>query len=709
MQLASGVSSIPSSYDSIDIYCRCNDKVIMQWSEDPEDLDVQEFDPSTLTEEELARYATYVLYDYDSDTLYFDTSAPAEIVAIPISTLLDYIDDAPAPTVIRCIDYSNIDMTNNTKLLRLKHLYGYAFTSLTTINFGENFDMSNVISTEGMFLNTRSIENTFGTLTNTTQLTTIDRMFYDTYNLETVHLEDLDADVITSATDVLTGVAINYEYELATNGAVLNKFIQNGTLSNLTSDVELTYANDVMYITLVYNIPEYPDVMVPDVQPYDALFGKDISLLATNRGIFIANYSRERSQRLLEPRSGEWNLALECVAHSLAQWGSTYFAGTDTGLYSSSNGTNWTKVNNDSISNITALMTDGKKLFVGTESGLYSYNGTNWTELVEDEHITALCYGSRAGSAHTYLAAVYGYTLLQSIDGVHWSQIQEDIADATTYSISNVNGLRFAHTNEGIYVGVDALGWSLWTDAITTVNANNPMLYANGMYYVGTGTGLKSSEDGITWTTELENKTVLSLEYVNGKIYAACGNDGLFVKNGSEWSAVEDVNGDVFTVEAFEVYEQTGDDKMRAAPSVVETEYEKITKYFVCTSTGLYSSPNGTEWTTEFSEGGIKKVAYVWDDKAKVGILLCLSSDGGSIKAMYQSQWTSIKAPALATDMAAFNNVYWLATKEGLYKYVKGDFDLAYVKGEVYSIYTEGNDVLLTLATSYMTVQMTRG
>jgi hypothetical protein len=205
----------------------------------------------------------------------------------------------------------------------------------------------------------------------------------------------------------------------------------------------------------------------------------------------------------------------------------------------SSNGVIWTKLSltTDIILNRYGLKFENGKFVAATTNGIYSStNGINWTQ-----HTTPntylLCYGNNKWLRSDYfgLQQVSFSTNLTS-----WSSV-------TNTGISNVWINSIAYGN-GKYVagGYNQYTGSLWysSDGITWTNVTSmsnynfwKVIYANGLFIASCSDGLAYSSNGISWTVVFSNN-IMDIAYGNGNILAPVYNSNYGYKStsGNSWT-----------------------------------------------------------------------------------------------------------------------------------------------------------------------------
>jgi len=140
------------------------------------------------------------------------------------------------------------------------------------------------------------------------------------------------------------------------------------------------------------------------------------------------------------------------------------FANFDpTGIYYSTvanGGLNWTPVNMEIESGITAIITFDGRIYAGTENGiLRSTNGLQWDKVVgvvDDKHITALSNTSER------LFAASREGVFFSFDGQNWQQANPPMNDQYVTSLLLVDSVLYAGTLErGVFRSLDGgLNWT---------------------------------------------------------------------------------------------------------------------------------------------------------------------------------------------------------------------------------------------------------
>jgi hypothetical protein len=229
---------------------------------------------------------------------------------------------------------------------------------------------------------------------------------------------------------------------------------------------------------------------------------------------------------------------------SIAVSGNNIFAGTNTGVYlSTNNGEFWslTSLNNQS-GNI--LLINGNNIYTGTGQGVFlsTNNGQNWTHLGLNNNVWALAINGSNIFAGTNEFGVYRST----DNGANWTQTSLNNKWISSLVISGNNIFAgdltscsvFRSTNNGDNWTQIPLGGSA-TDVVSclAVNGNN--------FFAGTDNGgvFRSTNYGLNWAlTNLMDVSIMSLTTNGIYIFAGAAiwtlsHGGVFLSsdNGESW------------------------------------------------------------------------------------------------------------------------------------------------------------------------------
>lgn len=197
-----------------------------------------------------------------------------------------------------------------------------------------------------------------------------------------------------------------------------------------------------------------------------------------------------------------------------------YAVGEEGGLFSSTNGINWSKIDSFtytdpddednelpySIKSITSsTLNIGTDLIVATGSNgliLYSNDGSNFTldNLGMDNNFFSIAYGS--SSTYEYFIVVGENGIYsRSADGINWS-VPNSINSANLNGIfhSKVNEEFIAVGNTGLVMKTDNGGSNWSSQTLETNNLHDIYIEQNDHYIVGDDRVMYNSSDGLTWT-----------------------------------------------------------------------------------------------------------------------------------------------------------------------------------------------------------------
>ena len=226
---------------------------------------------------------------------------------------------------------------------------------------------------------------------------------------------------------------------------------------------------------------------------------------------------------------------------SFAVSGNNIFAGTDAGVYlSTNNGELWslTSLNNQSGN---VLLINGNNIYTGTGQGVFlsTNNGQNWTHLGLNNNV----WGLAINGSNIFAGTIYGYGVYRSTNnGLNWAQTSLNTAQISSLVISGNDIFAgdwascsvFRSTDNGNNWTQISLGGSA-TEVVAclAVNVNN--------FFAGTINGgvFRSTNYGLNWVvTSLNSVCVVSLTRSNSYIFAGADSYGeVFISsdNGESW------------------------------------------------------------------------------------------------------------------------------------------------------------------------------
>ena len=232
---------------------------------------------------------------------------------------------------------------------------------------------------------------------------------------------------------------------------------------------------------------------------------------------------------------------------SLAANGSNLFAGTEMGVYlSTDNGDNWTAVNNNLPETLISFMyLYGNKLYACTGGvGLFrtTNNGANWDNLgLVGENIRACAENASGIFAGTNDHGVYRST----DDGSTWVQVNNGLNNPTIWSLC-INGSDIFAGGTVLYRSMDnGENWDLLTNGLPNPPLNvNAFTKINSNIYISIDGGVYSTtDDGDSWNNLGLNGTNVEEIYSYGtNLFAGVSGTGIYLStdNGSNWNSVND-------------------------------------------------------------------------------------------------------------------------------------------------------------------------
>ena len=236
---------------------------------------------------------------------------------------------------------------------------------------------------------------------------------------------------------------------------------------------------------------------------------------------------------------------------SLAVSGSNIFAGTaGSGIYlSTNNGTSWNAVNNG-ISNmdIRTITTLNGNIYAGTYgSGVFrsTNNGNNWSSINSGiTNLTIITSINLGTNLFIGTQGNLGGVFKSTNNGNNWSLVNTGLLNTNLYTLNTSQGNLFAGTQGGgVYKSTDnGINWFYSNNGLTssyvwsfTTSGNNLIAgcFDAGGCFISTNNGNNWNSSN----TGLLNQNVTSLEVLNSNIFAGTNRDGVFksTNNGLSW------------------------------------------------------------------------------------------------------------------------------------------------------------------------------
>ncbi len=243
------------------------------------------------------------------------------------------------------------------------------------------------------------------------------------------------------------------------------------------------------------------------------------------------------------------------VINSITCDGGILLAGTNSGLFRSTNeGTSWTSVPMGPA-NVYELQEDGGMVFAGTNNGFYlsSDSGTAWSYVGGFLWLnTPVPVFSVKGNLIVFYSQKE--VVVGSSPDFHWGDSALGVyyflsgglnPDTVAQCAAFVGNSVFVGTNEGIYVSADSgKTWSRNDSGLTCTNIS-ALTSTGGIVFAGTDTGgvFRSTNNGATWVRSNSGLTVSSIKSLavnENEIYAGTNDGGVFVSSdfGATWKSV---------------------------------------------------------------------------------------------------------------------------------------------------------------------------
>ena len=232
------------------------------------------------------------------------------------------------------------------------------------------------------------------------------------------------------------------------------------------------------------------------------------------------------------------------TVNCLTSNGNIIFAGTDGAgvFYSLNNGLQWVNVNQvwNSLK-VQALLIKGSNLYAGTEWGLYvsSNNGLNWSSRDSTQQsVQALA----ATGNYLFKAIGYNGVFCSTDDGLHWISSNSGLPNTNINNFTVVDNVLYAGTGQGIFFSSNyGSNWNqigLSNYSVKDITKIGSSIFAGTMF----DGVFKSTNNGTNWVTYsfgLLNTFIRDFEVSGNDLYA--GTDGgvfLLTAGGTMWNEI---------------------------------------------------------------------------------------------------------------------------------------------------------------------------
>jgi photosystem II stability/assembly factor-like uncharacterized protein len=233
--------------------------------------------------------------------------------------------------------------------------------------------------------------------------------------------------------------------------------------------------------------------------------------------------------------------------NALAVSGGTIFAGTDSGLFrSTDSGTSWTAVDSGlGKKPVRSFAMSGGNLFAGTSGyGIFlsTNNGASWTAIVVGPIVLSL-----AVSGGNLFAGTYSGVFLATNNGAGWTwtAINSGLpASATIYSLAVSGGNIFAGAEGGVFLSSNnGTSWTAVNSGLTYPSVTSLAVSGSSIFAGTFGGGVfLSTNNGTSWTAVNSglpaNTYVWSLAVSDSTIFAGTSGSGVWYRPLSEMIGV---------------------------------------------------------------------------------------------------------------------------------------------------------------------------
>ena len=240
---------------------------------------------------------------------------------------------------------------------------------------------------------------------------------------------------------------------------------------------------------------------------------------------------------------------------TLAVGGNTLYAGTSAGTsttnevyYTQNFGQSWTRVGNGLAASFPSgyanqiydLLPSGVKLFAASSNGVIVNEGGNWFPVYQGTFIQFF-YSLALSGNQLFAGARYDGISRSSDGGTTWSPVNNGLYARNVRGIMKDNGVLYAGVNDGAFISAN--DGQTWTRTNIPGPAALNFLAFDGKVFAGTTFGVyASSNQGQSWTRTsngLASGQVNRIVQLGNTLFAAVYNAGVFrsTDSGLNWTA----------------------------------------------------------------------------------------------------------------------------------------------------------------------------
>ncbi|MFH0736664.1 MAG: SdrD B-like domain-containing protein [bacterium] len=391
------------------------------------------------------------------------------------------------------LQYGCIYLTGNNPFINVFEISGEVLSGANDMRI--NVPNSSVVLVN---INGESIEWKGGLVLSGTTTTNVLYNFYQATNLF-IHNIDIQGTVFAPFADV------NYP-----SGVINGQFIANSMVGAGQFNNSLFVGNIPGEVNIVNSAEiKSSDQLDPDSTPNNG----DITEDDFSKVVAIVNYATDPNNGSVPPSGATWQQVTSFASNEII-WTLTFdmqgnlLAGTWGGKIYRSNdgGTNWTRINeNMNVAYIWGLEVDSlNNLYAATNSGLYkSTNGTDWTIIgLDGSDVRAFAIDKNKN----LYAGTWGLGIFKSTDnGTSWVESNTGLNSLAVHAltVNSANdifvgtfggGISKTHDGAANWIPITGTYSYIWA---LGVNSNDMLFagsYSNGLY--------TSSDNGVTWNHE---------------------------------------------------------------------------------------------------------------------------------------------------------------------------------------------------------------
>lgn len=277
-----------------------------------------------------------------------------------------------------------------------------------------------------------------------------------------------------------------------------------------------------------------------NIDAFDVKFGKAVIALSQN-GIYISQFANQFWNKV-----GNDIPVTKLTAALIDDY--NIFVATPTNVYRvSSGGTNSEIIFSSDKNEITALASDDRNLYVGTEKGLYVFTKfgnplIGKTNTVLNGKVNFIKIYNRA----IFVATSYGLFVSESY-GFYWTDLKTGYLYSNVRSVAVADKIIYAATDYGVIRSANAgASWELANLGLAAGKIYSVEIYKNKVYAGTDGMGIYSAPLGNeNWSSDNFslpfNSRVALLKVDNNNLYAVLQNEGLYVlySYSNSWNALK--------------------------------------------------------------------------------------------------------------------------------------------------------------------------